>query len=66
MDSLQEARELLARDGLCVSGREGVKAHPAVAIERDSHIGFARLVREPDVEPPSNLRSGPPPSEAGR
>ena len=61
-DRLQQARELLATDGLVVHGREGgVRPHPAVAIERDCKIGFARLIRELDldVEPPSSLRSAP-------
>jgi phage terminase small subunit len=36
-DRLQQARELLARDGLVVEGREGgLRPHPAAAIERDS------------------------------
>lgn len=61
-DRLQEARELLQRDGLVVEGREGgIRPHPAVAIERDCRTGFARLIRELDldVEPPANDRSGP-------
>lgn len=50
-DRLQEARELLARDGLVIEGREGgMRPHPAVAIERDSRIGFSRLVRELDLD----------------
>jgi P27 family predicted phage terminase small subunit len=61
-DRLQEARELLAKDGLTVEGREGgIRPHPAVQIERDARIGFARLIRELDldVEPPRGDRIGP-------
>jgi P27 family predicted phage terminase small subunit len=61
-DRLQQARELLSRDGLVVEGREGgMRPHPCVAIERDARIGFARLVRELDldVEPPSSMRTSP-------
>lgn len=62
-DRLQEARELLFRDGLVVEGREGgMRPHPAVAIERDCRTGFARLVRELDldVEPPAANSRRPP------
>ena len=61
-DRLQESRELLARDGLVIEGREGgMRPHPAAAIERDSRIAFARLIRELDldVEPPASTRTGP-------
>ena len=61
-DRLQEARLLLARDGLVIEGREGgMRPHPAAAIERDSRIAFVRLIRELDldVEPPANERSRP-------
>jgi len=61
-DRLQQARELLARDGLVVEGREGgLRPHPAAAIGRDSRIAFARLIRELnlDVEPPSSVRTSP-------
>jgi hypothetical protein len=66
---MQEARELLQRDGLVISGREGgMRPHPAIAIERDSKIGFARLVRELDLdtEPPTSMRSAPVPLRSNR
>jgi P27 family predicted phage terminase small subunit len=61
-DRLQQARELLARDGLVIEGREGgMRPHPAAAIERDSRIAFARLIRELDldVDPPASNRTSP-------
>jgi P27 family predicted phage terminase small subunit len=60
-DRCQEARALLADQGLVIEGRQGSKPHPAAGIARDSAITFARLVREldlgvaapvPDVRPP--------------
>src|SRR5688572_6536310 len=45
-DRSQEARALLARDGIVVNTENGPKTHPAVAVERDSRLAFARLVRE--------------------
>lgn len=62
-DRMQEARELLARDGLVIGGREsGMRPHPAAAIERDSRTAFSRTLREMDldIEAPSNARTGPP------
>ena len=56
-----EARERLALDGSYITDRfNQLRAHPAIAIERDSRIAFARLVRElqldadvtPDSRPP--------------
>ena len=62
-DRSQQAREVLDREGLTVRGAEGgLKTHPAVAIERDSRLAVARLVRELDLdlEPPAPDRFGPP------
>lgn len=50
-DRAVQARELIARDGLTVPTADGsVKAHPAVAIERDSRLAFSRLLRELDLD----------------
>jgi P27 family predicted phage terminase small subunit len=61
-DEAQKAREQLAQEGLTVSGRQGVRAHPCIAIERDARLAVARLVRELDLdtEPPIPERVGPP------
>jgi P27 family predicted phage terminase small subunit len=61
-DRCAEARELIARDGLVTTtARGGVRAHPAVAIERDARLAFARLLRELDldVSPPAETRRPP-------
>jgi P27 family predicted phage terminase small subunit len=50
-DRCQEARETLARDGLTIGTADGgLKTHPLVAVERDSRLAFARLVRELDLD----------------
>src|ERR1700674_2113389 len=55
-DRGQTAREALADHGLTYSDRYGnPRPRPEIAVERDSRIGFARLVRElgiDDAEPP--------------
>lgn len=45
-DRAQEAREILAVEGITVGGREGAKPHPCIAIERDSRLAFARLIAQ--------------------
>jgi P27 family predicted phage terminase small subunit len=63
-DRAQAARERLDREGVTVRGAEGgLKTHPAVAVERDSRLAVARLIRELDLdtEPPAPDRYGPPP-----
>ena len=50
-DRYQQAREQIEKDGILQTDRFGVShAHPAVAIERDSRLGFARLLRELDLD----------------
>jgi len=60
-DRGQEARLTVAKDGAYFKNKAGEpRAHPAVAVERDSRIAFARLMREldldgapqPDIRPP--------------
>jgi len=59
-DRCTEARELLKVKGMVFSTRLGeVRCHPAVAIERDSRLAFARLLRELDLDiaaPSSDVR----------
>ncbi len=68
-DRLQQARQALAEHGgLTFAKANGdLATHPAVAIERDARIGFARLVRELDLDAgaPSE-RSRPPPLGSNR
>jgi P27 family predicted phage terminase small subunit len=57
-DRAEEAGEILARDGIVIGGRQAaVRPHPAIAIERDSRLAFARLVAQLnlDGEPPSEI-----------
>src|SRR5262245_11343648 len=45
-DRVQQARETIAKDGLTTPTRDGVKLHPAVRVEQDGKVIFARLLRE--------------------
>jgi P27 family predicted phage terminase small subunit len=63
-DRMQQARKVLAENGLSYEDSRG-RHHPLpeVAIERDSRIGFARLVRElglDDATPPAEAGARPP------
>ncbi len=50
-DRCQQARLILDAEGITFKDdRNNVRAHPAVAIEKDSRIAFARLVRELDLD----------------
>jgi phage terminase small subunit len=62
-DRCNEARRLVEQDGICVPDRFGaLRAHPAVAIERDSRVAFLRALREialdDSVEEPRPPRHG--------
>lgn len=47
----QQARAILDREGLTYLDRfDSPKARPEVAVERDSRISFARLLRELDLD----------------
>jgi phage terminase small subunit len=47
LDRAEQARAQIAKDGAYPTDRWGqVKAHPALAVERDSTIRVARLFRE--------------------
>ena len=62
-DRSQQARDALAQHGTTFVDRFGAPhARPEVAIERDSRLSFARLVRELDldVQEPAPGRSAPP------
>lgn len=60
-DRAQEARQTLEKSGAYFETRFGEpRVHPAVAVERDSRLSFARLLRE------LNLDLDAPPSEDGR
>jgi P27 family predicted phage terminase small subunit len=64
-DRCTEARERIVREGAYILDRYGVpRAHPAIAVERDSRLAFARLVRELalDVSEPGDVR---PPAISG-
>jgi hypothetical protein len=58
-DRGQQAREIVDRDGMTFDDRFGQpKPRPEIAIERDSRIGFARLLRELalDIDAPAEVR----------
>jgi phage terminase small subunit len=58
-DRSEQAREAIAKHGMTYQDRFGApRARPECAIERDSRLAFARLVRELglDVAPPSESR----------
>lgn len=68
-DRMQEARKTIAVEGAYYADRHGNhKAHGAVAVERDSRVAFARLLRELDldVDPPKEAARPPQLARYGR
>ena len=62
-DRAEQAREALAEHGLTFDDRFGAPhARPEVAVERDSRIAFARLVRELDLDCDTPSSGSRPPS----
>lgn len=62
-DRCEQARKALTDHGMTYTDRFGQpRARPEVAIERDSRIGFTRLLRELalDVEAPASVSARPP------
>ncbi|MFO0899839.1 MAG: hypothetical protein U0836_20605 [Pirellulales bacterium] len=61
-DRCQQARQALAAGGLTYEDRFGApRTRPEIAVERDSRLAFARLVRELglDVAPPAEAPRPP-------
>lgn len=50
-DRVAQAKAAIDAEGIVIEGRYGSRAHPAVAIERDSRIAMLRCLRELGLEP---------------
>ena len=57
-DRGQDARALVTKERLTAAPRDGQKLHPAVRIESDCRLAFARLLRELDLDldPPAEAK----------
>ena len=60
LDRGAEATATIAKDGAYLQGRYGPRAHPAIAVERDSRLAAARLLRELDLDASEGGESRPP------
>ena len=60
-DRMTLAREAVAKDGITFRSANGdLKTNPAVSIERDARVAFARLVRELDLDAGTLAERRPP------
>jgi hypothetical protein len=61
-DRCQTAREIIAKEGMVYIDRfKAPRARPEVAIERDSRLAFARLLREVGLDAAGDPESPRPP-----
>ena len=61
-DRCAQARELIAAEGLTTQTKTGgARLHPAVRVETDAKLAFARLLRELDLDvaPPAEAKRPP-------
>ena len=62
LDRVTEARAIIDKAGIVIEDRFGApRTHPAVAIERDSRIAYARLLRELDLDTEAPREASRPP-----
>jgi P27 family predicted phage terminase small subunit len=60
-DRQVEAREAIERDGAYIDGgRYGMKAHPGLAVERDSRLAMVRCLRELGLDLAKDSAARPP------
>jgi len=69
LDMKQSALEQLKKDGLTISGREGLRQHPCVAIARDASKQIANAIKQLGLdridEPPKAMGRPPATSKYG-